>query len=212
MPHTGLACPTCDATGITNPLMTGVGVYGYRCGAGHIFPDMETLLSLKPRTIGVPHAAKPPREGMTEFKTALPSKLVEALKSKFGDKLSGAIECILIAIMDPGSFLVSGFDVERLQQHLGQKVKDSGHLVGMIVNLKMERDEARKEAEANKTAVPAGAAPVQANEVQGDFVQVTLRIPIDQFMEIKEKARFNGQAPANYIAETISYAVENKWL
>lgn len=210
MPPTGLACPTCDLNGTTNLLTTG-GT-GYRCGAGHQFTDTEQLLAMRPRQVDMPQAIKKPREGMAEFKTALPSKLIDALRAKFGNKLSGAVECILAAILDPGCFLVTGFDVDRLKEHFGQPVKDSNHLIGMVVNLKMERDEARKEAEANKAAVPTGAVPVEANEVKGDFVQVTLRIPIDEFMEIKEKAKFNGQAPANYLAETISYAVTNRWI
>lgn len=211
MPPTGLACPTCDLAGVTNSLTTA-GTAGYRCGQGHVFTDTEQLLAMRPRQIDVPQAIKKPREGMAEFKTALPSKLIEALRAKFGNKLAGAVECILAAILDPGCFLVTGFDVDRLKEHFGQPVKDSNHLIGMVVNMKMERDEARKEAEANKSAVPAGAAPAEANEIKGDFVQVALRIPIDEFIEIKEKAKFNGQAPANYIAEMISYAVVNKWI
>jgi hypothetical protein len=207
MAQTGFACPTCDLKGVTQPLLNGGN--GFSCGQGHFFGDTEQLLAMRPRNIGAPQSAKKPREGMVEFKTALPSKLVEALRSKFGEKLAGAVECILAAILDPGCFLVTGFDVDRLQSHLGQKVKDSGTLIGLIVNMKSERDEARKEAEANKSAAPAGAVPV--NEVQGDFVQVALRIPVDEFMEIKDKAKFNGAAPAAYISQIISQAITNRW-
>jgi hypothetical protein len=208
MPQTGFACPTCDLKGVTQPLMNGGN--GFNCGQGHFFPDTEQLLAMRPRTLDVPKGAKPPREGMIEFKTALPSKLVEALRSKFGDKLAGAIECILAAILDPGCFLVTGFDVDRLQSHLGQKIKDSGTLIGLIVNMKSERDEARKEAEANKAAAPVAAVP--ANEVKGDFVQVALRIPVEEFMEIKDKAKFNGTAPATFIQQMVTHALLNKWM
>ena len=208
MANTGFACPTCDLKEITSPLRNGGN--GFTCGNGHVFNDTEQLLSMRPRTIDVPKPPRPPREGMIEFKTSLPAKLVEALRSRFGDKLAGAIECILAAILDPGSFLVTGFDVDRLKQHFGQAVKDSGQLVGLIVSMKMERDTALQEASASKTTTPTGA--VEVNEVQGDFVQVSLRIPVEEFLEIKDKAKFNGAAPSAFISQMISHAILNKWV
>jgi hypothetical protein len=80
----------------------------------------------------------------------------------------------------------------------------------MIVNLKMERDTAKRDAEANQAA--AVAQPGETNQISGDFVQVGLKVPVEEFIEIKDKAKFNGNvSTATYIQQIISHALLNKW-
>lgn len=199
-----LACPTCDGEGKTVPLEVNGG-NGFKCEKGHTFNDTSALVDMHPRMIEGT-TTKKAREGMAEFKTTLPAKLIEALGAKFGASVPAVIEAVSIAVLDPGAFVVSGFDADRLTSHFGSRPKDGSGLVGLVVSVKTERDEFRREAEAAKSATPN--APAETNNVQGDFVQIGLRIPIDDFMKIKSKASGNT---VEYMQTVISNALENKW-
>ena len=85
---------------------------------------------------------------------------------------------------DPAAFVVMGEDAQQLQVHLGQKVPHSQALMGMVYALKIDRDEWKKKAEQHKE-VAAGA-----NEVEGDFVQLALRLPAEKFARsMRKRAR-----------------------
>jgi len=206
MPHTGLACPTCD-----KELMSGgQGVFGYTCGT-HTFSDTEALLAMNPRRIPIAMPIRKPQDGLAELRLSVPAKLIEALREKFKDRLEAAATVIFIALLDAGSFIVTGFDVERLKDLFGQKVDNSGKMIGLIYSMKTERDEARKEAEAYKSNVTSGALKAEVNNIEGSFVQVSLRLEIEDYMAIQGKAKFNNASTPNYIVDVIKNALLNNW-
>lgn len=209
MAHTGLACPACEAAGKTVPLMTSPGSYGYTCGA-HKYQDTEELMAMKPTRIPVPQKLKKPLGEQAELKLSMNPKLLAALQEKFKTNLATAAVTILTAILDSGCFLVTGFDVDRLQQLFGTKVEGPSKLVGLIFNMKNDLAEARGVAESIKKQ-PANGSTSEVNEVNGDFVQVSLRIGVDEFMAIKEKAKFNNQQTTSYVAQVISHGLQSGW-
>jgi hypothetical protein len=206
MPHTGLACPTCD-----KELMTGGGAFGYRCENAHVYSDTEALLAMNPRRIPIAMPIRKPQDGLAELRLSIPAKLIEALREKFKDKLEAAATIIFTALLDAGSFIVTGFDVERLKELFGQKIDNSGKMIGLIYSMKVDRDEARKEAEAYKSNLSAGAPKEEVNSLEGNFVQVSLRLEIEDYMAIQDKARFNNSTAPNYISEVIKNALSNNW-
>lgn len=144
---------------------------------------------------------------MKEFKTMLPENLITALSAQFGNVLPTVFEGMGIALLDPGAFVVSGFDADRLGTHLGVKVKDGGSLVGLVFNMRTERDAARKEAEVARSAKPATGGG-ETNALDGDFVKIGLCIPLEDFLKIKSKASGNT---VEYMQSVISNALEQGW-
>lgn len=200
-----LACPLCDKEGVTNPLRQSSR--GFQCSRQHIFNDSEELLSMgKLKTLSSTNMPRV-REGMSEFRTALPIKLIDALRSKFGDKLAGVAEVTLQAVLDEGSFLVSGFDASRIAKMFGQAVKSASSLVGLIYAATEDNKALKKENDSLRASGPQ--AP--ANSVSGDFVQVSLRLPLDDFMTIKGKAQGNSLDAPAYIQQVIKHALDNSW-
>jgi predicted DNA binding CopG/RHH family protein len=188
--------------------MSGAGVFGYRCEKDHVFNDTEALLAMKPKKFAVPKPVAKPPANQSELKFSMNSALATAVRERFKENTGKAIEGVCLALLDPGAFIVSGSDIERMKQLFNQPVDNAGKLIGMVFNLRSERDEAKKEAEAYK-ASPKIAA--ETNEVSGDFVQVSLRVGVDDFMAIKEKAKFNGRSTAAYINEVICNALAQGW-
>jgi hypothetical protein len=212
--NTGFACPQChDAT----PLFTRDPQFGYQCARGHIFEiDTQALVALGLRTIAVPKPPAKPREGLVQYTLAIPGKLLNTLRTKFGAKLDASVEAVLVALLDSGSFIMTGFDVDKLgsTEFLGQKIKGSEHLAGLVYAIRHERNEAVGELEllkANSKGSSNGTG-VAVNDVEGDYVQVQLRLSLDDFMSLKSKAQFNGKIPAQYLSEVLSTALTNGWL
>jgi hypothetical protein len=216
--HTGYACPECDADHATNPLMTRDGQYGYQCSHGHILEvDTDALVAMNLPKIAVPKAVQKPREGLVQFPLAIPGKLLAALRTKFGTKLESSVESVLMALLDSSSFIMTGFDVDKLgnAEFLGQKIKGPDQLIGLVYALRHERNEAVGELELfkanNKGSSPNGTG-VAVNGVEGDFVQMQLRLSLDDFTVLQGKAKFNGKAPAQYLSEVLSTALTEGWL
>lgn len=211
MAHTGLACPDCEKqTGEQIPLMTAPGRYGFACKNNHIFRDNEELMARNPTKMTVAMKVQKPTGTYTELKLTLPEKLATALRERFKDKLEMVAVPLLTSILDSGAFIVTGLDAERLKEKAGQKIKSPDQLIGIIYSLTLERDEARKEAEAYKNT-PGTSSSVDVNAVEGDFVQMALRLKVEDFMAIKDKAKFNAKLPAQYLAEVIQNAILNGW-
>jgi hypothetical protein len=212
--HTGFACPNChDATA----LFTRDGQFGYQCAKGHILEvDTQTLVAMGLSKLEAPKPPKKPREGLVQYTMAIPGKLLEALRARFGARLDVSVESLLTAMLDSSSFIMTGFDVDKLgsAEFLGQKVKSSDQLLGLVYSLRIERNESVNDLELFKAnnKGSANGAGVVINEVSGDFVQMQLRLSLDDFAALKDKAKFNGKPPAQYLSEVLSTALTNGWL
>lgn len=202
-----ILCPTCLATGISNLLQTGTGKYGLACGAGHVFTDTEELLAMNPKRIVLPPKAPKIQPNTSEFVIRLPNGLIEVLGKRFGQKLNSSIAALLGVMIDPGAFVVVGEDAKRVSDLFGVKVGNADQFVGQLYNLKSDRDQWRQKAEAKGTG-STEALP----EMDGDFVQVTLRIGIDTFTIVRDKAKFNGLSSSQYIQQVLKMATDNNWL
>ena len=203
-----IACPTCFASGKMNPLVTGTGIFGYRCSMDHQFTDTETLLASNPPRI--PQAEKAPKiqPGTSEYVIRIPVGLIEVLGKRFGKRLDSSLGALLGVMCDPQSFVVVGDDAKRFQDILGIKVPSADTLVGAVYALKGERDQLRQQAEQKSGAK---TEEVQ-DEMDGDFVQTTIRIATETYVNVRDKAKFNGVRPSQYIQQILELAVKNCWL
>lgn len=202
-----LCCPTCLLSKIKNPLLTGTGL-GYRCSSGHVFTDTEELLSSNPVRLPVPQQVPKIQPGTSEYVIRIPIGLIEELGKRFGQKLDSSIGALLGVMCDTQAFVVAGEDVKRLQELLGTKVPSADVLVGGVYSLKSDRDQWRQQAEQKGSS--KSSEPLE--EMDGDFVQTTVRVGTETFLVVREKARFNNMSTSQYIQQILSLAMNNNWL
>jgi hypothetical protein len=193
-------------------LMTGTGVFGLRCAANpdHIFNDTEALLASNPKRIAPQPRAPKIQPGTSEFIVRIPNGLIELLGKRFGQKLDSSVAALLGVMVDSNAFVVVGEDSKRLQDLLGKKIPSADVLVGSVYELKGDRDQWRQKAE--QTASKAGSSESPADEMSGDFVQISIRIGMDTFMIVREKAKFNNMTNSQFIQQILLTATENNWL
>lgn len=204
-----IGCPDCRLKGAVNPLMTALGRNEYFCSAGHTYKDLSDLRDMNPDKLEAPkQVAKIPQGGLGELRLMLPSKLIDFLRKRFGERLDASASSLLAMMADPGAFVISGEDAKEMQKWLGQKVTNATVLQGMIFALKTDRDQLQKKVDDKGSGVPE----TETNAVDGEFVQMALRVPVDYYVQIREKAKFNNMNAAEMIASVLHIALENGWI
>ncbi len=132
------------------------------------------------------------------------TKTLEGLRTRFGTRLDTSIAAILGCMLDPQAFIVPGFDVERIADHLGIRPKSSVELVGRIIEVVGKRNELQAAVDRMATAAKDGRGiPADGS--------ITLKLPPAAEQYIREKAAFNGVSVEKMLEQTIQYAVEQKW-
>ena len=206
-----ICCPTCLISGVTNMLMTGTGVHGLRCSQGHIFTDTEELLAGNPKRIAPPTQAPKIQPGTSEFVVRIPNGLIELLGKRFGQKLDSSVAALLGVMVDPNAFVVVGEDARRLQEMFGKKVPSADVLVGSVYDLRADRDQWRQKAEQSSQKA-GNSESLPSDDQSGDYVQISIRIGMDTFLVVREKAKFNNLNASQYIQQILATAMEHDWL
>ncbi len=209
---TEFACPMCLAAGKEVRLMQSAGKYGLYCSenSAHIFQDTEELLASKPKILPLPKAAPKIQPGVEPFIVKIPVGLIEMLGKRFGQKLDVSVAALLSVMTDPEAFVVVAEDVKRLRELFGSKIGSADALVGSVYSLWMERNQLKAQAEQKGAVSSSGNGNLP--EMNGDFVQTTVRINAEAFMTITEKAKFNHMSFSEYVQQVLSMAVENSWI
>ena len=202
------ACPTCLQSGVENGLMSVPGRFGYFCKENHVFNDTETLRmgNLQKLSTPPPEKPRPPAPGSVEMRFMVPGELHARLMARFGNKLQASIAGILQALLDDGSFIVSGMDAARLGELLGARIIHTQALVGNIFSMKKERDQFRD-------GVERASQPV-ATMVPSRDGKMPVVVPLDQdsISSLQERAKFQGKSVPELLSETIKFALENNWM
>ena len=202
------ACPTCLQSGVENGLMSTPGRYGYFCKENHQFNDTESLRMGKLQKLSTPPPEKlrPPAPGSVEMRFMVPGELNARLMARFGNKLQASISGILQALLDDGSFIVSGMDAARLSEHLGGEIIHTQALVGRVFSMRKERDQF-------KDGVERASQPV-ATMVPSKDGKMPIVVPLDQdsISALQEKAKFQGKPVPELLSETIKFALDNNWM
>jgi hypothetical protein len=211
MPITEFACPTCLAAGAEVHLVQSPGKFGLYCSANsaHIFQDTEEFLASNPKKLAMPKPAQKIQPGVEPFIVKIPTGLIEMLGKRFGTKLDVSVAALLAVMTDSQSFVVVGEDIKRLNELLSAKIANAENLVGHVYNLWVERNQFRQQAE-QKSGGASGVGDLP--EMDGDFVQTAIRINIDAYTAIREKAKFNGMSFSQYVQQVLSIAVQNSWI
>lgn len=210
--ETEFACPNCLAAGKKVRLLQSGGKFGLYCSenSAHIFQDTEEFLASNPVKMPLPKAAPKIQPGMESFTVSIPSGLIEMLGKRFGSKLNVSVGALLGVMTDPEAFVVVSEDVKRLRELLNSKIPSAEVLVGCVYSLWMERNELRTRVEQKGPSSSTGNGDLP--EMNGDFVQTTVRINTDAFIAIKEKAKFNNMTFSEYVQQVLTMAVENSWV
>lgn len=212
MPASNIACPTCLQGGVENPLLYAQGKFGYFCRENHTFNDTEALreMDLKKLSRPQPETPKAPPAGSVEMRFMVQGKLRDYLQTKFeGNRLNVAMNGILEALADDGTFIVSSLDANRLKELFGQPVKNAGSLVGMTYAMKAQRDEANGVVERMKTMGGRGGGngspkSALANGIVIDFDDADLQ-------KLSEKASFQGTTIPDLLKQTVKFGLDNGW-
>lgn len=212
MPVTEFACPTCLVAGVEVHL--NYGPTGLTCpnNSAHIFQDTESFLESSPKKLEMPKVAPKIQPGVESFVVKIPTGLIEMLGKRFGAKLDVSVGALLGVMTDPGAFVVVSEDVKRLAALFDVRVKSAEALVGCVYNLWSERNQLRQQIEQRSGGSASPASGGDLPEMNGDFVQTTVRIEVDAFTTIKDKAKFNNLSFSEYVQQILSLAVKNSWI
>lgn len=212
MPASNLACPTCLQGGVENPLLYAQGRFGYFCRENHIFSDTEELRGMKLQNLSRPQPETPkaPPAGSVEMRFMVPGKLRDYLQSRFeGARLNTAMNGILEALADDGTFIISSLDANRLKELFGQPITNSGSLVGNVYAMKAQRDEANGVVERMRTMGGGGGGNGSPKSALASGVVVEL--DDGDIQKLSEKATFQGTTIPDLLKQTVKFGLENGW-
>jgi hypothetical protein len=209
--QTEFACPICLASGKRIRLNQGSGGISCPENSAHIFRDTEEFLASNPEKMPLPKTAPKIQPGVEPFTVNIPKGLIEMLAKRFGGKLEVSVGALLGVMTDPEAFVVVAEDVKRLRELLNTKLPSADILVGSVYNLWMERNQLRSQVE-QKGSGASSSGKGDLPEMDGDFVQTTVRINTDAFTVIREKAKFNNISFSEYVQQVLTMAVENSWI
>jgi hypothetical protein len=210
-----ICCPFCLPLGKENLLLTGTGKFGYQCpeNSDHIFQDTEALFSMKLKRKLPPKQAPKIQPNTSEYVLRIPNGLIEVLGKRFGEKLDSSVAAVLGVMTDPQAFVVVGEDTRRLQEIFSVKIPSADVLVGSASALRADRDQWKQQAEiaSHKTAGSDSSAMVNASG-DADFVQVSVKMDMDLYFKIRDKAKFNNMSIADYTKQILFTASANGWM
>ena len=208
--QTNIACPDCLSAGAEVPLVQNPGAIALTCRNGHR-RDMEWVAenqqSLR-RIAGVrEQTTKAPQLQPDAIPVTLRinKHIVEKLQAKFGSRLPQSITAILERMIEDKAFIVSMMDADRLSQHLEKPIPDAGTLVGSIVALRMQRDDAIAAQKFAEEKLKTGASPAATAN------QLCVTLSEGALAKLKEKAEFNGTTAEKHLSTTIGFAIDQGW-
>lgn len=207
-----IACPECILKKVEVPIRQTQGQFYYYCENGHRFHDTEQLMSLAPPALSRPLAKKvrPPDQNSVELRLSVPSKLKEILDQRFGERLSPTLVSVLIALCEPGAFIVRQEDVGRLSEQFGRPIKHGADIVGAAYELKSERNRLTGELERLQGASAPTATPGVSASSNGK-IPCMVNLDPEIVKLLSDKARFRGISMQELIEQTTDYGVRNGW-
>lgn len=210
MPVTNEPCPDCRDEGKGDvPLEYRDGEFGAHCRNGHKLPDMSEIKArnagYKSLPIRAAQAPKAPIPGLTTMEVKLPSKLKDALVSRFGDRLEASLPFFFGALLDPGAFIISGADAQDISGKAGVEVKNSQQLAGAIYSLKQDADNLNQKVKT-----------LEASRGNGEFKAPTggfvVKFSGEDVAILTEKAKLRQESVEELIYDVVTYAAEKGML
>lgn len=202
---TGLACRLCynnSGNQTIVHIMAKEGT-GFECEGGHKFIDNEELMASNPVRVQLPKQPEKVQPGTIEFKIMITSQLRDRLQERFGAKLNSSIGALLSVLLDGDAFVVSGVEQVNISNILGKEVRNSIELSAHAGQLKVERDEARKEADELKKKTGGKTL------VDGGFL-----VKFDEKISnaVRDRAQQSGVSIPEYLSSAYAMMINNGWL
>lgn len=148
MPHvrSGYSCPTCKhKTGDLNEIIADGGKFVCAKFPDHVWADPSDFLDARPTMDFAQEKPKPaPQQNHTNINISIPVPILNAIQSRYGEKLNATIAGLLSIMAEGEVMIVSDTDTQRLGQRLREKPKNAAHLIGMIFSIQSELDEAKR--------------------------------------------------------------------
>lgn len=205
MEGTGYACPTCErGLGDIVEVMAAPGrkLVCSKLPQVHFWVDLEEFIALQPKMAFQKQQAAAPQENHVNVQVKVPRTTHERLKAKYGDRLDATMTAALNVLEEGETMSISGTDLERLQTVLPERIKNGGHLFGMVFALSQQVIEAKQEA-SNV------AAEVKAYEGMGG---TKVLLDLDTFYNTAaQRAQAEGLPMKLWLAERVRTALENNW-
>jgi hypothetical protein len=166
-----LACPTCRAEGKPQARLFAKDDRGIYCMQGHVFTDLAVLQAMSPDKLPfVGHKAK--QEGYRELRMEMPASLIDQLQAKFGDRLAETVAAFMDVIAQQRFLLIHEEDLTRIEQHLGQQVRNGKDLTGIVFERVHRITDQESEIERLRVSNNSGR-PLPENAVSMDFAELT---------------------------------------
>lgn len=202
----GLACPICDAQGVTQELYQITPNTIVRCESGnaeHVWTDTNVLRMMNPRKLAVKRQPDQIQPNHVSVTLSVPSHTVEALKTKFGERLPTSLSSVLQACAEPRMILLSASDLERLEEKLGPNLTGAADLFGRIFALNEEKKSTKDELERlmRRMNIRRDSAGEEVVLELGDFLPKAVALAADSGQELNE-----------FLSSYVRNSLENDWI
>ena len=202
--QTNLACPLCTHTEV--PLLQNPANRNIYCTGPtkHEWRDMEALQAYPIRKLkNAPPPPSTPQPNHTTIQVSVPNIVLEQLTARFGAKLSACAGAVLVAMVQPKSYVVSEDDAVRISKVLGTEIKDGQQLYGAVFSLHKDKVTLAGQLQEIQRGTPVSAA--MGGAIPLDLDATTVQV-------LSEKAKFNGKSLARYLSDYIIDATRNAWI
>jgi hypothetical protein len=205
--NTGVACPECEALGVTqNPVWSTPNV-GLQCDSGHKFRDTESLLSRPHSTVPVAKRTVV-QEGWVTVQFQVAGSVAVELKNRYQDKekLDATFAALCQHLIEPNMIMLSEPDIRRIADKVGQSVRSGQELYGIIFSLQENLNSTRDELRQKQANTPERATSVQLR--RGELI-VWFNPPDTHKLE--EAAKSAGVSNEQFVEQKAHEALENGW-
>lgn len=202
--QSGLACPLCDQRGVTSELYQTPGVLAVRCPAdpSHSFPDIDGLHAMNARKLAQHVRPEAIQQNHVSITLSMPKHVADALKDRYGDKLSVSATAVLRACLEPRALILTASNLDRLEEKLGPNITTPSELFGRIFALVEEKRSINDELQKlmrKMNVRKSGAAEIELD--LGEFLPKACELAADSNKDVNE-----------FLSEYVRNSLENGWI
>jgi hypothetical protein len=202
--NAGLACPICDASGITSELYQSTPSLAILCekDSEHKWTDTNALYAARPRRLAVAPKAAAVQPNHVPVTLSVPAHTEQALKAKYGEKLATSLTSVLQACAEPEMMILNATELERIRQRTGIPTS-SAELFGNLFALGEEVKSLKMEIERLNRTV----AIRRKGSDEGVIIDLGAQLP-----KAVAKAADSGYDLEDFIGNYVRDSIENDWI
>lgn len=204
--NAGLACPLCDAQGVTQELYQNTPEPMVRCMSGnpqHVWTDTNVLRMMNVRKLPVKQQPDRIQPNHVPVTLSVPAHTAEALKAKFGERLPTSLGSVLQACAEPRMILLSASDLDRLEERLGPNLTGASDFFGRIYALGEEKKATKDDLERlmRKMNIRRDSKGEEVELELGDLLPKAVALAAESGQELNE-----------FLSNYVRNSLENDWI